>query len=35
VGGEIFGTRPDRACSPSSLLCNGYRVIARGKAARV
>jgi hypothetical protein len=33
VGGEVFGTLPDRTYSPSNLLCNGYRVIPGSKAA--
>ena len=33
-GGEIFRTRPDRSCSPLSLLKNGCRVIPRGKKAQ-
>jgi hypothetical protein len=32
-GCEIFRTRPDRPCGPSSLLYNGYRVFTGGKAA--
>jgi hypothetical protein len=32
-GGEIFRSRPDRPWGPPSLLYNGYRVIAGGKAA--
>ena len=31
--GEILSTRPDRPWGPHSLLYNGYRVIAGGKAA--
>jgi len=31
LGGEIFRTCPDRPWGPPSLLCNGYRVIPRGK----
>ena len=33
VGGEIFGTYPDRPWGPPSLLYNGYRVFPGGKAA--
>ena len=33
-GGEIFRTRPDQPCGPSSLLYNGYWVsFPKGKAA--
>ena len=34
VDGEIFRTRPDRPWGLPSLLYNGYRVFAGGKAAR-
>ena len=33
VGGEIFGTCPDRPWGPPSLLYSGYRVFPEGKAA--
>ena len=33
VGCEIFSTRPNQLWGPPSLLYNGYRVIAEGKAA--
>ena len=31
-GSEIFHTRPDRSCSPLSILYKGYRVILGCKA---
>ena len=33
VGGEVSRTCPYRPWGPPSLLCNGYRVFPRGKAA--
>ena len=32
--GQICRTRPDRSWGPPSLLCNGCRFLAGGKAAR-
>ena len=32
-GGDILRARPDRPWGPPSLLYNGYRVFAGGKAA--
>jgi len=34
-GDKIFCTSPDQLWCPPSLLCNGYLVFPRGKAARV
>jgi len=33
-GGEIFRTRPDPPCRPSSLLYSGYRVFPWGYSGR-